>query len=72
MFVQILQITNFQVNSGTIPLMSNIQFQQTKQKTLQNYRIATPVGTQEGLATQLPAYTSNERWIIHKCWLHYD
>ena len=43
-----LEITNFQVNSGTIPLMSNIIFDANKQKDIQNYRIATPVGTQEG------------------------
>jgi len=45
------EITNFQVNSGTIPLMSNIQFTANKGKDVCNYRIATPVGTQEGNTT---------------------
>ena len=45
------EITNFQVNSGTIPLMSNIQFDANKAKDVINYRIATPVGTQEGNTT---------------------
>jgi hypothetical protein len=43
-----LEISNFQVNSGTIPLMSNILFTANKAKDVINYRIATPVGTQEG------------------------
>ena len=45
------EISNFQVNSGTIPLMSNIQFDANKAKDVINYRIATPVGTQEGNTT---------------------
>jgi len=43
-----LELSNVQVNSGTIPLMSNIIWDANKQKDIQNYRIATPVGTQEG------------------------
>ena len=45
------QITNLQINSGTIPLMSNIQFDANKAQDVINYRIATPVGTQEGNTT---------------------
>jgi len=45
------EISNFQVNSGTIPLMSNIEFDANKAKDVINYRIATPVGTQEGNTT---------------------
>ena len=45
------EISNFQINSGTIPLMSNIQFTANKGKDVINYRIATPVGTQEGNTT---------------------
>jgi len=45
------EITNFQVTSGTIPLMSNIQFDANKAKDIENYRIATPVGTQQGNTT---------------------
>ena len=47
------EIANFQVNSGTIPLMSNIQWQANKSKDLQNYRIANSVVTQHG-ATTMP------------------
>ena len=43
-----LEVSNIQVNSGTIPLMSNILFSANKAKDIVNYRIATPVGTQEG------------------------
>ena len=45
------EISNFQINSGTIPLMSNIQFDANKAQDVINYRIATPVGTQEGNTT---------------------
>ena len=47
------EIANFQVNSGTIPLMSNIQWQANKSKDIQNYRIANSVVTQHG-ATTMP------------------
>ena len=47
------ECSNFQVNSGTIPLMSNIQWQANKSKDIQNYRIANSVVTQHG-ATTMP------------------
>tara|TARA_Y100001949_G_C15723506_1_gene216219 strand:- start:51 stop:545 length:495 start_codon:yes stop_codon:yes gene_type:complete len=47
------EVANFQVNSGTIPLMSNIQWQANKSKDIQNYRIANSVVTQHG-ATTMP------------------
>jgi len=45
------EVTNFQVNSGTIPLMSNIQWQANKSKDIQNYRLANSVVTQQGATT---------------------
>jgi len=45
------EVANFQVNSGTIPLMSNIQWQANKSKDIQNYRIANSVVTQQGATT---------------------
>ncbi len=47
------ECANFEVTSGTIPLMSNIQFQANKSKDIQNYRIANSVVTQHG-ATTMP------------------
>ena len=47
------EVSNFQVDSGTIPLMSNIQWQANKSKDIQNYRIANSVVTQHG-ATTMP------------------
>ena len=47
------EVANFQVNSGTIPLMSNIQWQANKSKDIQNYRLANSVVTQHG-ATTMP------------------
>ena len=45
------EVANFQVDSGTIPLMSNIQWQANKSKDIQNYRIANSVVTQQGATT---------------------
>jgi len=45
------EVSNFQVDSGTIPLMSNIQWQANKSKDIQNYRIANSVVTQQGATT---------------------
>jgi len=45
------EVANFQVNSGTIPLMSNIQWQANKSKDIQNYRIANSIVTQQGVTT---------------------
>jgi len=47
------ECSNLQINSGTIPLMSNIQFQANKSKDIQNYRIANSVVSQHG-ATTMP------------------
>ena len=47
------ECTNFEVSSGTIPLMSNIQWQANKSKDIQNYRIANSVVSQHG-ATTMP------------------
>ena len=47
------EVANFQVNSGTIPLMSNIQWQANKSKDIHNYRLANSVVTQHG-ATTMP------------------
>jgi len=47
------EVANFQVDSGTIPLMSNIQWQANKSKDIQNYRIANSVVSQHG-ATTMP------------------
>jgi hypothetical protein len=47
------ELANIEVTSGTIPLMSNIQWQANKSKDIQNYRIANSVVTQHG-ATTMP------------------
>ena len=48
------QCNNFQVNSGTIPLMSNIQFSANKSKDIQNYRLGNSLLTQQGGLATMP------------------
>ena len=47
------EATALEITSGTIPLMSNIQWQANKSKDIQNYRIANSVVSQHG-ATTMP------------------
>jgi hypothetical protein len=45
------ECSNFEVSSGTIPLMSNILFRANKSKDIQNYRLCNSIITGQGATT---------------------
>ena len=49
-----VEVSNFEVASGTIPLMSNIQWQANKSKDIQNYRMSNSQLTQQGGLATMP------------------